>query len=113
MVRGRRTAKREAAETRRAEAIEAAERAEIEAARRIAEINRLASRWRTDRAALDRLSALSRELDRLHREEAKLLSERDSLVARLRDSGHSWNSLSSRTRLSRQALMKRTHAPSQ
>ena len=108
MTRGLRNAKREAAETRHAEAIAAAEQAGIAAARRIAEKNRLASRWRTDRIALDRLSALSRELDRLHREEAKLLRERDHLVARLRDSGHSWNAISSRTRLSRQALMKRT-----
>ncbi|MBD8023458.1 hypothetical protein [Microbacterium gallinarum] len=107
MVRGRRNAKREAAETRHAEAVQAERKAEIEAARRLAEKSRLALRWRTDRSALDRLSTLSRELDRLHREELKLLLERDLLVARLRDSGHSWNALSARTRLSRQALMKR------
>lgn len=108
MARGRRSAKREAAETRQAEAVLAAREAETEAARRVEEENQVASRWRTDRTALDRLSTLSRELDRLHREEAKLLRERDLLVTRLRHSGHGWNELSSRTRLSRQALMKRS-----
>lgn len=107
MARGRRNAKREAARTREAEAAEAAERGEIDAARKAADEARAAVRLHADRSALDRLSTLSRELDRLHREETKLLRERDLLVARLRGSGHSWNALSSRTRLSRQALMKR------
>ena len=60
MVRGRRTAKREAAQTREVELAEAAARAEIESARRAAEEARAAARLRTDRSALDRLSTLSR-----------------------------------------------------
>lgn len=57
---------------------------------------------------LQRLKALSRELDKLHRQEHTLLRERDRLVAKLRSEGESWASLSSRTGLSRQALSKRT-----
>lgn len=62
----------------------------------------------TERGALERLSRVSREIERLHREEQKLLQERDALVDGLRRAGQSWNMLSSRTRLSRQALMKRS-----
>jgi len=62
----------------------------------------------TERGALERLSQVSREIERLHREEQKLLQERDALVDGLRTTGQSWNMLSSRTRLSRQALMKRS-----
>lgn len=57
---------------------------------------------------LQRLKALSRELQKLHRQEQSLLRERDQLVAQLRREGESWASLSSRTGLSRQALSKRT-----
>lgn len=57
---------------------------------------------------LQRLKALSRELEKLHRQEHSLLRERDRLVAQLRSEGESWASLSSRTGLSRQALSKRT-----
>lgn len=57
---------------------------------------------------LQRLKALSRELEKLHRQEQSLLRERDRLVAQLRREGESWASLSSRTGLSRQALSKRT-----
>ncbi len=57
---------------------------------------------------LQRLKALSRELQKLHHEEQSLLRERDHLVAQLRREGESWASLSSRTGLSRQALSKRT-----
>lgn len=57
---------------------------------------------------LQRLKALSRELEKLHRQEHSLLRERDRLVAQLRSDGESWASLSSRTGLSRQALSKRT-----
>ncbi|MGU3358101.1 hypothetical protein ACLBWJ_12680 [Microbacterium sp. M4A5_1d] len=64
-----------------------------------------------ERAALDRLSQVSREIERLHREEQKLLRERDGLIDGLRDAGQSWNTLCSRTRLSRQALMKRASTP--
>lgn len=57
---------------------------------------------------LQRLKTLSRELEKLHRQEQSLLRERDRLVAQLRHEGESWASLSSRTGLSRQALSKRT-----
>lgn len=57
---------------------------------------------------LQRLKALSRELEKLHRQEHALLRERDRLVEQLRSEGESWASLSSRTGLSRQALSKRT-----
>lgn len=57
---------------------------------------------------LQRLKALSRELQKLHHQEQSLLRERDQLVAKLRSEGESWASLSSRTGLSRQALSKRT-----
>lgn len=57
---------------------------------------------------LQRLKALSRELEKLHRQEQSLLRERDRLVAQLRREGEPWASLSSRTGLSRQALSKRT-----
>ncbi len=39
-----------------------------------------------------------------------MLRERDALVQMLRRSGQSWAALSSRTKLSRQALMKRMDA---
>jgi len=60
---------------------------------------------------LDGLSALSRELERLHGDETRLLRERDELVSWLRRSGQSWVALSARTKLSRQALMKRAALP--
>jgi hypothetical protein len=69
-------------------------------------------RWGSRAGVLDRLSNVSRELERLHRDEARLLIERDELVTLLRSHGLSWNALSSRTRLSRQALMKRSVQPS-
>lgn len=98
MARGRRTAKREAAETRASDARE-----------RVAREQQVLRRWGTPRGALDRLGVVSRELERLHRDEAKLLRERDELVAAMRSAGEGWNSLSARTKLSRQALMKRLH----
>lgn len=64
-----------------------------------------------DRIASHRPSALSRELDCLHRGEVKLLHEEDLLVEQIRDSGLRSNPLSARTRLSRQALMKRMPPP--
>jgi len=71
---------------------------------------RLTRKWGNSRSGLDRLSALSRDLENLHRAEAQLLHERDELVSWLRRSGQSWVALSARTRLSRQALMKRAAA---
>jgi hypothetical protein len=56
---------------------------------------------------LRRLGDLSKSLVRLHREEAKLLRERDALIAKLRAQDVPWSSLSMRTGLSRQALSKR------
>ena len=97
MVKGRRRAKREAAEHERREA---AEHAAADA--------RLTRKWGSGAVALDRLSALSRELEKLHREQARLLRERDELIRWLRRNDHSWTMLSARTNLSRQALMKRT-----
>lgn len=62
---------------------------------------------RAQQADLRRLRDLSESLAQLHREEAKLLRERDSLIADLRDQGVPWSSLAMRTGLSRQALSKR------
>ncbi|GAA5203333.1 hypothetical protein GCM10025773_33210 [Microbacterium jejuense] len=107
MARGRRSAKRESAIAR---AIEAEERAAVELAaaqQRAAVGKQLLKRWGGARGALDRLGAVSRDLEEIHREESKLLRERDDLVTLLRREGQSWNALSARTRLSRQALMKR------
>jgi len=67
----------------------------------------LTRKWGGPRSALDRLGALSRELEKLHQEEARILRERDELVLWLRDGGQSWAMLSARTKLSRQALIKR------
>ena len=108
MARGRRNAKREAAETRSKLEFERAERDRHEAEARAILDRRLTRRWGTERAGLDRLGALSRDLEKLHRDETRLLSERDELVGWLRQRGQSWAALSARTRLSRQALMKRT-----
>lgn len=62
---------------------------------------------RAQQADLRRLRDLSESLVQLHREEAKLLRERDSLIADLRDQGVPWSSLAMHTGLSRQALSKR------
>ncbi|KQZ83132.1 hypothetical protein ASD56_12445 [Microbacterium sp. Root166] len=110
MARGRRNAKRELAQTREIEAVKRAEEERLEVEAKAAFERRLTRKWGSDRAALDRLSALSRDLEKLHREESGLLRERDALVQMLRRGGHSWTALSSRTKLSRQALMKRLNA---
>ncbi len=72
----------------------------------------VASRIEQTRASrsfdLRRITDLSKELSKLHKQEQTLLAERDVLVRRLRSEGESWASLSSRTGLSRQALSKRT-----
>lgn len=100
MARGRRNAKREAALKRQ---IDQRER-DAAVARAT---KRLADRWGGERDALNRLSTLSSEVERLHKQEVALLRERDELVVLLRETGNSWNALSARTKLSRQALMKR------
>ena len=107
MARGRRNSKREAALEREAEAQEQANRARHNADERASAERRLARKWGDTRAGLDRLSTLSRDLEKLHRDEARLLCERDELVSWLRVRGQSWVALSARTKLSRQALMKR------
>lgn len=111
MARGRRNSKREAAEARQKESFERTERESQAAMEQAAQQRRLDRRWGDSRSGLDRLSALSRDLENLHRDEAKLLRERDELVSWLRGRGQSWVSLSSRTKLSRQALMKRSAPP--
>ena len=111
MARGRRNAKREAAHERQIEALERADRELREFDERDTLDRRLARKWGTAHSGLERLSALSKELEKLHLEEARLLRERDELVSWLRRSGQSWISLSGRTRLSRQALMKRANFP--
>lgn len=111
MARGRRQSKREAAELRTAETLARADQ-DRSAREELASIERrILRRWGSRAGVLDRLSNVSRELERLHRDEAKLLTERDELVTLLRSHGLSWNALSSRTRLSRQALMKRSVQP--
>jgi hypothetical protein len=76
-------------------------------ARRERSAAELAIVWGGERNALVRLDSLSRDLHELEKAEAELRNERDRLVAALRAGGHSWNSLSMRTGLSRQALSKR------
>lgn len=100
MVQGRRNAKRDAAASKAA-AQRARETARADA------VDRLASKWGSERGAHDRLSTVSSELERLHRQEAALLRERDELVRVMRVAEVSWSALSMRTKLSRQALMKR------
>lgn len=107
MVKGRRQAKRETARVRDAQPREAEERDQRNEDERAAAERRLVQKWGADSSALDHLSALSREVEKLHREEARLLRERDELVRWLRHRGHSWSMISTRTKLSRQALMKR------
>lgn len=107
MARGRRNAKRELAQIREIAALERAEVERLAAEAKAGFERRLTRRWGSERAALDRLSAVSRDLEKLHREESRLLRERDALVQMLRRGGQSWTTLSARTQLSRQALMKR------
>lgn len=111
MARGRRNSKREAAGARQLAALEHAQYELLAADERAATDRRLTRKWRDTRAGLDRLGALSRDLEKLHHEEARLLRERDELVTWLRGRGQSWVALTSRTKLSRQALMKRTSLP--
>ncbi len=83
----------------------AAERA---AAARRAHVNQdLDDVWGGPRGALNRLSAVARELEILERRTQILRDERDEIVTQLRAVDTSWNSLALRTGLSRQALSKR------
>ena len=72
-----------------------------------AAMNDLEARWGKRADALGRLGQVGRALGRLRLEEDRLRDERDQLIAHLRELGESWNSLASRTGLSRQALSKR------
>ncbi len=107
MVRGRRSARKTAAEEHRAAEAARAESKRVDAEKWDRRAARAITKAGGERGALEQLSRVSREIERLHREEQKLLEERDALVNGLRSAGRSWNALSSRTRLSRQALMKR------
>ena len=67
----------------------------------------LQAKWGTRVDALKRLHDVSRTIDRLREEQDAALLERDQLISQLREVGESWNSLATRTGLSRQALSKR------
>jgi hypothetical protein len=67
----------------------------------------LETRWGSRADALDRLSEVGEAMARIDLQERKLRSERDQLIDDLRAVGESWNSLASRTGLSRRALIKR------
>ncbi|KTR88548.1 hypothetical protein NS220_16180 [Microbacterium testaceum] len=69
-------------------------------------IDRLVSEWGSERGAHDRLRSASVGIERLHRLEAAPLREPDELVRVMRVARVSWSTLSVRTNLSRQALMK-------
>ena len=85
-----------------------AERERVAAQRHAADaLTLLVERWGTRADALDRLGHLGRTIGRLQAEQEILRSERDELIGQLRQVGESWNSLASRTGLSRQALSQR------
>ena len=86
-----------------------AEERESEASKRRAAdaLLKLEAKWGTRAGALKRLGEISWTIDRLRQEQDAALLERDELIAQLREMGESWNSLSARTGLSRQALSKR------
>ena len=92
-----------------AAAIRHAEDRERETAQRHAAdaLLKLEAKWGTRADALKKLGDLSRNIDRLRLEQDTVLLERDELIAQLRELGESWNSISARTGLSRQALNKR------
>lgn len=81
---------------------EAAERHATEA------MSELQGKWGTRVHALQRLGEVSRTIERLRREQDTAIRERDELIAKLREAGESWNSLSARTGLSRQGLSRRS-----
>jgi hypothetical protein len=86
-----------------------AARNEVQAAERRAAdaVIALETRWNTRADALRLLSEVGRAIVRIRCEEDQLRSQRDELIDALRSTGESWNSLASRTGLSRQALIKR------
>ncbi|MFE4950512.1 hypothetical protein ACFQ9V_10440 [Leifsonia sp. NPDC056665] len=92
-----------------AAAIRHAEAREREAAQQHAAdaMLELQAKWGTRGDALKRLHDISRTIDRLRDEQDAALLERDQLISQLREVGESWNSLATRTGLSRQALSKR------
>lgn len=92
-----------------AAAIRHAEVRERKAAQRHAAdaLLKLEAKWGTRAGALKRLGENSRTIDRLRHEQDAALLERDELIAQFREMGDTWNSLSARTGLSRQALSKR------
>jgi hypothetical protein len=96
-----------------AAAIRHAEDREREASQRHADdaLLKLEAKWGTRAYAVNRLGEVSRTIDRLRLEQNAALFERDELIAHLRELGESWNSLSARTGLSRQALSKRHLGP--
>ncbi|MCC2031060.1 hypothetical protein [Microbacterium allomyrinae] len=109
-------ARREEAYRRQREANDAAAIAARDRARAVSETQRsqradrnLELVWggRTD--ALKRLRDISRQLEKLHRAERALLTERDELVGTLRAVEVSWAQLATWSGLSRQALSKRTN----
>lgn len=78
------------------------------AARRAAEaLEALEDGWGGRTRALNELDELSQALVKLQTEELKLRTQRDELIDALRAAGASWTLLTLRTRLSRQALIKR------
>ena len=105
--------RREAAYARQRQAHDAAavrhaEVREQEAAQRHAAdaMLELQAKWGTRVDALKRLHDHSLTIERLRNQQNAALLERDELIAQLREVGESWNSLASRTGLSRQALSK-------
>ncbi len=67
----------------------------------------LETRWGSRADALNRLSEVGDAMALIDLQERRLRSERDQLIDDLRAVGESWNSLASRTGLSRRALIKR------
>lgn len=79
-----------------------------DAARRAADaVATLEKRWGGRAGALKRLSEVAEAMTELHLQECELRAQRDELIDDLRAVGESWNSLASRARLSRRALIKR------
>lgn len=86
-----------------------AARNEVRAAERRAAdaVAALETRWRSRADALKLLSKVGQAIALIHGEEDQLRIQRDELIDALRATGESWNSLASRTGLSRQSLIKR------
>jgi hypothetical protein len=99
----RQRAQREAAAVRNA----VREDARAAAQRAAQAIEALEDGWGGRTRALNELDELSHALVQLQHEELKLRTQRDELIDALRAVGASWTLLALRTRLSRQALIKR------